>query len=268
MSFILALIERFGNLILFVLLEVICFVLIVNFNHKQREIFLHSTSLFSGSMLKKSTQLGDYLDLELSNQDLLRENARLLQELINTPKLAIPAADTSVLKYDVSPARVIKNSITSLRNKITIDKGLLDSVTTALGVVDLNGVVGIVRKSNDHFASVMTLLNVDTRISASIEGMEYFGTVTWDGKSYDYLTLSEIPIFAEIKVGDKVITNGYSTIFPKGILIGTVRSFDQSKDGAFYDIYIEPTADLSKLQYVYVLKGNFVDEINALDSDE
>ena len=55
-----------------------------------------------------------------------------------------------------------------------------------------------------------------------------------------------------------IITNGFSTIFPRGLQIGVIRSFDVSKNGAFYDILVEPSVDFSSLGHVYVLKGNFV----------
>jgi Cell shape-determining protein len=114
----------------------------------------------------------------------------------------------------------------------------------------------------------MSLLNVDTRISASIKEASYFGTVHWDGHSYQYLKLSDIPTHANISVGDEVITSGYSTIFPRGIKIGTIHSFEISKDAAFYNIYVLPSAKFTHLDHVYILKSNFTTDILSLASDE
>lgn len=268
MSFLLLIIQRYGHVALFVLCEIIAFTLILNFNQKQKEIFLHSSSLFSGSVLKKTAQLGDYISLQQSNDDLLKENARLLEEIISMPRPKVPEQDTSKLNFDVIPARIIKNSILSIRNHLTIDKGMNDGVESSYGVATSDGVVGVVKNVNDEFATVLSLLNVDMRLSASIGDADFFGTITWDGQSYELLKLTGIPLHAPVTIGKVVYTNGYSTIFPRGLKVGQITSFSISKNGAFYDIYVTPTVDFAQLGHVYVLKGNFIEEISTLESDE
>lgn len=268
MSFLIALFQRYAHVALFVIFELIAFTLIINFNQKQKEIFLHSSSLFSGSILKKSAQLGDYLSLQQSNNDLLNENARLLKEIIEMPSKEIEPADRDELDFDVIPARVINNSIHSLRNHITIDKGLEDGIQASFGAATVDGVVGIIKSVNKNYATLLSLLNVDIRISASIVGADFFGTVSWDGRSFDQLKLTGIPIHAPAKAGDMVVTNGYSTIFPQGIEVGRITSVTISKNGAFYEIYLKPVVDFSSLGHVYVLKGNFTEEILSLEEDE
>jgi len=268
MSFLIAIIQRYAHVILFLIFELIAFILIINFNQKQRDIFIHSSSLFSGTLLKKSAQLGDYLSLQQSNDDLLKENARLLDEIISMPRPAVESPDSADLAYEVIPAYVISNNITSMRNRVTIDKGLKDSIGAAMGVVTTDGVVGIVKAVNTRYAIIISLLNLDTKVSASIDGADFFGTITWDGLSFQYLKLTGIPTHASIKLGDKIITNGFSTIFPRGIEIGEIRAFDISKNGAFYDISVQPVVDFSSLSHVYILKSTFAEEITALEKDE
>ena len=264
----LGLLQRYAHVALFVICELIAFILIVNFNQKQRDIFLHSSSLFSASLLKKSDQFQDYLSLQQSNEGLLSDNARLLKEIINMPRPEVPIPDSSLLRYEVHTARIINNRISSFRNFLTIDKGTNHGVKPSQGVVTLDGVVGVVNLAKDNFATIVSLLNIETRISASIEGEDFFGTITWNGKSYNQLTLSGIPIHATVIKGKKVITNGFSTIFPKGQVIGTVDSFSKSKDGAFYVIDVLPSVDLTQLSSVYILKDNFAEEILLLEENE
>lgn len=268
MSFLTAIFQRYAHVALFIICELIAFTLIINFNQKQKEIFLHSSSLFSGSILKKSAQLSDYLSLQQSNNDLLNENARLLKEIIEMPSDQIEDVDTGRIRYNVIPARIINNNIHSLRNHITIDKGSQDGVNASLGATTVDGVVGIVKTVNQRYATLLSLLNVDIRISASIIGAEFFGTVTWDGRSFDELRLTGIPIHAPVRAGDMVVTNGFSTIFPKGIEIGRITSVNISKNGAFYEIILKPAVDFSSLGHVYILKGNFTEEIVSLQEDE
>lgn len=267
MSFLAAISRRFAHVALFIIFEIVAFILIINFNQRQKEIFSHSTSLFSGSLLKKSAQLSDYLSLQDSNDDLLQENARLLKELISIPKPAIATPDSSLIPYEVIPSRVVSNNIVSLRNHLTLDKGTAAGLAPSMGVITLDGVVGIVSGANENYATALSLLNVDLRVSASIEDSDYFGTIQWDGISYNSLIFSEIPKHAPVRIGAKVQTNGFSTIFPKGIEIGTVKSFTTSKNGAYFEIEVTPSVTFSNLGHVYIVKNNFASVIDSLTNE-
>ena len=263
-----SILQRYTHVALFLFFEIIALVLVVNFNQKQKDIFLHSTSIFSGSILKKSAQLGDYLSLQQSNNDLLAENARLLTEIINMPRDPIPLADSNRLSFEVIPTHVISNSLGSQRNRLLVDRGRKDGIISASGATTEEGVVGIVHNVNEHFSTIMSLLNVDIRISASVEGADFFGTITWDGNTYDRLDMTGIPTHAQVDIGDEVITNGYSTIFPKGLKIGSVESVQVSNDGAFYEISVKPMVDFAQLNHVYILQGNFAEEVSSLAENE
>ena len=260
--------QRYAHIAVFVVCELIAFILIVNFNQGQREIFFHSSSLLSGSILQKTGQLKDYMSLQDSNNDLLADNARLLQEIINMPRPDYPLPDSTVLPYEVFTANIINNSISSMRNIITIDRGKNDQIQATQGVLTMEGIVGITKQVGTKYSSVVSLLNVNSRVSASIEGEDFFGTVSWTGGSYDELTLSGIPIHATIEIGQQVVTNGYSTIFPKGLRIGQVTSFERSKDGAFYTIKLKPAVDFTQIHYVYIIKDNIAAELSSLQNNE
>ena len=260
--------QRFAHIFLFIFFEIIAFVLVVNFNQKQKDIFQHSLSLFTDDIVKRTGRINDYLSLQQSNEDLLNENARLLNEIINMPRPQIPLPDTTEFKFSVIPARVIKNSIVLMRNEMTIDKGAQDGIRPSMGVATSEGIIGIVSRVNQRYATILSLLNLDTRISASVEGENFFGTISWNGRSHNSLSLSGIPIHADISIGNLVRTNGYSTIFPPGLKVGVVKSYDYSKDGAFYEIELTPTIDLSNLEHVYILKDNFVADINSIQLNE
>ncbi len=258
-------VDRYAPILLFIFIEIICFIIIVSFNQRQNEIFIHSASLVSGSLLKRTSQLKDLASLQSNNQELLSENARLVTDLINNPpKSYVAEVDTSRIKYEVIPSRVISNSLASVRNYITLDKGMIDGINGTYGVICNEGVIGILNRSTQHFSSVMSLLNVDMRISASIEGLDYFGSVSWNGYRYDQLQLTGIPTHAPVKVGDQVITNGYSTLFPHGIDLGTIENIKIGYDGAFFDIGFKPAVNLGAIQYAYVIKHEFGTELDSL----
>ncbi len=269
MSVLASLTQKYSHIALFIFCEIVAFVLIINFNHKQRDIFMHSSSLLSGKMLETRTDLTDFVTLKTANEDLQDENAKLLQKLIATPATVDSSqVNDSLLTYKVIPAKVINNSIMSLRNHMTIEAGTNKSITPSMGVISADGVVGVVKKVGKNYATILSLLHVDTRISASIKGDNFFGTLSWNGALYSELSLSDIPTHARIAKGDSIVTNGYSTIFPKGIDIGVVKEYSVNKNGAFYDVTVTPSVDFTNLDHVYLLKGTFAEELISLSEDE
>ena len=270
MSVLASLSQRYSHIVLFIFCEIIAFTLIVNFNHKQRDIFMHSSSLFSGKILETKTVFTDFVTLKGANQDLQEENALLLQQILSAPeeKDSTQVRGDTLLTYEVIPAKVINNSIISLRNYITIDAGRDKGISPSMGVITAQGVVGVVKKVGKNYSSMLSLLHVDTRISASLAGHNFFGTLSWEGGLYNEISLSDIPIHARIAKGDSIVTNGYSTIFPKGIDIGVVKDFTVNKNGAFYDVVVTPSIDFTNLDHVYLLKGTFAEELISLSADE
>lgn len=220
-------------------------------------------------MLDTKTELTDFVTLKTANEDLQQENARLLEELLAKPDIQDTIrAQRPSLTYDVMPATVINNNIMSLRNHMTLDVGRDQGVSASMGVITSDGVVGVVKKVGKSYSSVLSLLHVDTRISASIKDDNFFGTLSWKGDLYNEVFLSDIPTHARISIGDSITTNGYSTIFPKGINIGVVKEFGVNKNGAFYDVKVTPTVDFTNLERVYLLKGTFDEELISISSDE
>ena len=268
MSVLASLTQKYSHIALFIVCELIAFILIINFNHRQRDIFLHSSSLVSGQMMDVRTDMTEYATLRTTNEQLQKENAELLRELIQRSSGGSEVRDSAEMDFEVIPARVINNSLLSLRNYITVDVGKRDGVRPSMGVITQDGVVGIVKSVGDRYATVLSLLNVETRISASPKDVSYFGTASWDGRVYSEISLSEIPIHATLSEGDTITTNGYSTIFPRGINLGIINKYDVSKNGAFYDVALSPSVDFSNLGYVYLLKSTFDEELISIQEDE
>ncbi len=254
-----ALLQRHAHTFLFFLFEVVCFILIVNFNQKQRDIFIHSSSLFSGSVSHSFADLRNYFELKKVNHDLLEANARLLRSQLEISE-PMRESDTASFSFDVIPARIISQSIHSNRNFITLDKGKNSGIDGTLGLITEEGVVGIVKKSSRRYSTALSLLNTETRISSSIKGANFFGTVRWNGHDITKAVLEGIPVYADVSVGDTVITNGYSTLFPKGVPIGTVSEIAEGKDKTYHRIIIELSNDFYDLDHVYVIRNNFAPE--------
>ena len=108
--------------------------------------------------------------------------------------------------YEITPAKVRSQNIHSLRNRLLINKGAIDSVRLDQGVISHEGVVGTISNVSHNYSSAMSLLNIDLKVSATLKKQDYFGTVPWSGQSYETLDLNGIPNHAEIAIGDSVMT--------------------------------------------------------------
>lgn len=261
---------RFGPHILFVAFEVFCFYLIINYNQSQKEIYLNSSRLVVGEIYSGKSYLQDFLSLRERNDSLKLENANLIENLIiiNYSMEKIDELDTVHLKYGLIPAGVINKTIHKRNNYFTFDKGSRFGVKSGMGVISPNkGIVGIVRNVSTNFSHVISILNSQTKISCSIKNRSGFGTLVWKNMDSERMSLLGVPKHEKVVIGDTIITSGYSTIFPKGILVGTVEKFSVIPGENSFDISVILFNKLSQLDYAYIIQNRFAEEQTRLEKE-
>ncbi|MDX1940435.1 MAG: rod shape-determining protein MreC [Saprospiraceae bacterium] len=277
-----------SSFLLFILLEIICFLLIINFNEKQGIIWWSTASATIGAAEKTKDNIAQYFALGKENRILLDENAalrkRLHQLLVmqgdttvgdsisreNLPALLKDTAnvDTSKNEYSFISANVINNSIVGTSNFLTLDKGKRHGIKEDMGVISKDGIVGRVRKVSEHYALVMSILHKDASIIASIRRTGAFGGLQWDGKDARYMYLNNIPRHLEIQMKDTVQTSHHSDIFPKAILIGTVDTFYAASGSNFHTIRVKLNNNLGRLQHAYVIVNKHYAERSDLEAQQ
>lgn len=251
-------IVRFHFTILFVVIEIFCLLLLVSYNNYQKTEFLNSSNVVTGSIYDRVSSTTDYLALAETNEQLNRENTKLKNILAESFKVSV---DSSYLyndslyqqQYIYRTAKIINNSVNKQLNYITLNKGKIHGIKPEMAVVTDNGVVGVINSVSDNFSTAISLLNSRIRVSAKIKKNNYFGSLTWDGKNYKTARLYEIPFHVQIQVGDTIVTSGYSSIFPEGILLGTVQEVLPESGGNFHDVVIDLSNDFKGISYVKVI---------------
>jgi len=192
-----------------------------NFYHKSKFIvFLNGIANDSKETLNK---LNGYFVLKKINSDLIQENLFLKNKLEGVSKNANSDSIHNTTFY-YQNAKVISNNLSYLKNYLVIDKGIKNGLSKEMGVISSTGIVGIINHSSLNYSSVMSVLNIETKINAKVKRSSYFGTLEWDGSSSEHLLLNDIPETADVKIGDSIITGGMSLIFPEGINIGVVSN--------------------------------------------
>ena len=267
---------KYNYWFLFVILEVASFVLLFRFNNYQQSAYFTSANTVVGAVYEVSGGISSYFHLKSVNEDLLDRNM-LLEEQINNLEKALKErqldsiAVNSIRKmpqkdYQLFKARVIKNSLNLADNYITLDKGSSSGIHSEMGVVDGNGIVGIVYETSPSYSVVISVLNSKSNISCKIVGSDYFGYLKWEHGDSRYAYLKDLPRHAEFTLRETVVTSRFSPVFPEGIMVGTVDDMSDSHDGLSYLLKIKLATDFGKLSDVRVIARNGQQEQKELEN--
>lgn len=274
MQDILRLLAKFSFIFLFIFLEALSFYLIVQNNDKQRNIFITSSNLFSGKMYEKVGKLKRLFEMDDLMDSLMKENIELRESLVQNkyyyksdPQIF---HDTlSLQHYQYTHAKVVDKTLNLRNNIFTINKGIEDRISKGMGVIEKNGVVGVVGKVGRYFSSVIPLMNVRSSISVVIEKNGALGSLVWNGDNPKRMLLEGIPKHIQFELRDRIITSGYS-LFPRGIVVGEIVSFKVEPGSNFYSIEVQLKNDPSTAYNVLVVKNILLDPADLMvpaDSD-
>ncbi|WP_423149180.1 rod shape-determining protein MreC [Rubrolithibacter danxiaensis] len=266
-------ISKYNAFFLFAISFVGSLVIAIKNNSFQRATVINSSNEVVGEIYSRVNHFKEYLNLVNVNDSLAAENARLRNSLKSSKfddSVAQNIVNDTLTKqqYTYIVSRVVNNSIHQKNNYLTINRGKRHGVEKGMGVISPSGVVGIVLQTSDNFSTVQSILHTDTRISASIEGSNAFGSLIWGEEDFDpqTATLKDIPNHVIVKKGQKVVTSGFS-LFPHDILIGKVVDTGVKGGDSFLDIKVHLSTDFSTLQYVYVVKNTLSQEQQQLETE-
>ena len=252
---------RYSNFLIFLILEVVAFILICTNNEYQRSVAWTSANrIIAGTNNIRST-IQDYFHLRKENEALAEENARLkaslalLENQVESQKESKKEYLYTHLEWDYIPAKVIEISTNKQHNYLTINKGLRDGVELDMGVVGADGIVGIVSSVGEKYAQVVPLIHTKISISSRLKSNGQIGGTSWDGHNYQYVNLTEIARHIEVNQGDTVVTSGLTKIFPEGLMVGEVYKTKLRDGDNYHKTQIKLSTDYKSIKYVQVLKN-------------
>lgn len=259
---------RYKNTLLFLFLFFISLGFTFQAHSYQKSKFISSVNFVSGGLYSWRDQLYSYFQLRKENKLLTAENKRLQTLIFNQLESDTDAAITDTVfdeqQYQLFKGRIIANRYADVDNYLLVNKGYKDSIKPEYGVMTDKGVVGIVEAVSKNYARVISILNTNLSISAQLKKTDHFGTLIWEGKNPNRMSLTDIPRTAQVKKGDTIMTNGRSFIFPKGILIGTVDKVNLKEGQNYYDIRVKLFDDMTNLSNVYIIRNKQKPELDSL----
>ena len=261
---------KYSYWLLFALLEAISFILLFRFNSYQGSVWFSSANIVAGKIYDTSSKIESYFQLSKINEQLTQRNLYLEQRLAKLERdLGDSAADTAMNKslllqslhpYRLIPAKVVGMSWNRRDNLLTINKGEADGVKKDMGVVCGTGVVGIVYLTSAHYSIVIPVLNSQSNISCIIQGRGYFGYLHWTGGNISEAYVDDVPRHAHFKLYENVVTSGYSSVFPAGVMVGKILHVYNSTDQMSYRLKVELATDFGKLRDVCVIDNTALSE--------
>jgi len=254
------------------LLEGISFYIISQNSYYQGSAITTFANEIAGKISTKTQNISHYFTLGSSNESLAKENARLRSKIENSyvkyQHKAFQYNDTIYKQqFEYIDAKVIQKTINKRNNYFILNKGSIHGVKNNMGVIGPDGIVGVIINVSQNFSLVMSVLHQDSRPNIKNARTKISGTLVWEGGNYSKGKLIDIPSSIPLKIGDTIITSGFSQDFPEGISVGKITNFQKDKGTGFYVVDIKFSVDYNKLEFVYIVKNFFKEEQQQLTKD-
>lgn len=238
--------------------------------HKSK--FINSANWITGGVYEKANNVSSYFSLQSENEKLVEEN-RLLKTILFNKKDSLDTVkfiDSTSFPTDYlfRAAKITKNSYSNPNNVLLINKGTSHGLTTDMGVITSNGIIGVTDNVGESHTTVISILNSISKINAQLKNTKHYGTLIWNGKDPNVVQLIDLEKLAKFKENDTIITGGNSTLFPKGIPIGIVKDFTLNTTENLYVVNVQLFNDMTNVEHVYVIENLHRKEIDNLLAPE
>jgi rod shape-determining protein MreC len=261
---------RQRNNLLFLALLAVAMSLLINGNMHQRAQAISSSNAVIGQVYAWRNEVTEYANLRQVNRDLAfalaaeRDRRFLRQPHLDSSRTPNDSAQAE--HYRFITAQVINGTVHKERNYITLGSGSIAGIRPDMGVIGMNGIVGIVRDVSPHYALVTSILGNEFRTSVQLKRTGHFGLLSWDTGDPYSASLVDIANHVPVQPGDTVVTRGNDGIFPPGISVGIVTAVNEDPGSNFHDIKLHLTEDLTRTAYVHVVTDLLKNERDTLEA--
>ena len=213
-------------------------ILLFPFQEIKKIVFYHKTYADYEKLRSDVDPLKQHL---LVQEEAIAENARL-RTLLDFKKKSI---------FPSIAANVIMRDPTNWAAVVIIDKGYKHGVRQGMPVVTPLGIVGKIAEVGERISKVTLLTDPRFSVAATIERTREQGLIS--GTLRGICRMQYLPVSADIKVGDVILTSKISSFFPPGLMIGTVVSTEESFTSPTLECLVKPTVALSQVEEVMVV---------------
>ncbi|MEN8810058.1 MAG: rod shape-determining protein MreC [Flavobacteriales bacterium] len=262
--------KKIRFILFFMLLQLFVLFLIQRNSSYQQAQILNSSAGISGWMFQKKNAVFQYFNLKSENQKLLEENSKLKQEAFyNYSTVSKNLIEIKKKEYErqfsFQPATVIQNSTSRDKNILTLNVGSLKEINPEMGVVNSKGIVGFVKNVSNNFSTVMSAMNIEFKIPVRPLQDSCVGTLMWlPENKVNEITVKGIPSYFKIKIGDTIVTQGGSGIFPQGEMVGIVKKSSPESGNNNQLLTLKTTVDFFAVHHVFVVNNIQKSELDSV----
>lgn len=188
-------------------------------------------------------------------EDLLLANARLnrMASVAEQNERLKDLLDTQhSLELNVQLARVVGVDLGAYQQRLVINLGARDGVHIGQPVIDARGVIGQVVQILPTTAIVMLVTDPVHAIPV-VDERSGLRTVAFGARDGDGMVLPQIPLAADVRAGDRLLTSGLGGRFPPGFPVGKVTAIGTGDSGLFRVAQVAPAADIDRADDVLLL---------------
>lgn len=234
-------------------------IVLINSNENQQMRFLRMKMIDAlGSIQKSFNSFSEFVNLKEENK-ILRErcaqlafaNSLMREALLENRRLRKMLGFKRRTPYHLIPAEVIAQRYKGVSYSIVLNVGREEGVKKDSPIVTDRGLIGKLIQVGGGSSIGQLLMDRNFRVSARVQRSGVLGIV--HPKVGRFLRLDNVPRKSDVKVGDVVVTSGYSEIFPPGIKIGVVVDVSEEKQGLFKKVVLRTDVDFPRLREVFVI---------------
>lgn len=256
-KFLNAIISFYEYILFLILLGISLIILLLNENPQIRSLQGDISDVFSFIHLPKvwinelSNSVKENEQLKEENLQLALLNIQMKEAFLENQRLrnALGFMDTTHL--DIIPAKVLNVGITPICNSILISVGREDGIRPNMAVTSIDGVVGKTVSVGKKTTLAQIFMDVNFRLSVKFQDSRVFGIMQWHPNGY--ALVKEISKTVIVFPGEKVVTSGYSEIYPANIYVGEVLEVKPSDNALFQEVTIKPSVNINKIEEVFVI---------------
>lgn len=159
--------------------------------------------------------------------------------------------------YDFAMAEIVGREVGNYMTVFTLDVGTENGVTADMPVITSSGVVGYVTEAGSNWSKVLTIIESASAVGACVERTGELGLLEGDHNMREdgLCKLIHLASDSEVAVGDRIISSGLGSIYPRGLVIGIVESTEYDSYSRSVIAYVRPSADLENISRVMVIKS-------------
>lgn len=266
-----------NKLAVVVIILSVCFLSLIGYSVKQEKVSLIEDGVGSvinsvqglvyrvGTSIKNSA--GDLFrigSIKKENEELRAENERLKS---NATQNEVLRNENSKLRsmlsfantndaYDYIGVDIIGLSGNNFLDGYIINKGESDGIKKGMVAIEGKGLVGQVTSVSENWSVVQSLCNANIAVAGYVPSTEESDGIVkgYQGNEESFLTeISGLSITSTIKEGDTILTSGLGGIYPKGIMIGTVKSVHEDKAKVVKSAIVKPAVEFNKIEQLLIV---------------